>query len=73
MEETVIALLPGSAFGIPAEKFIARLSYVDFDGRKALDFAKSIPDNNTLDDDFLESIAGHMLDGIHQLKNWLED
>ncbi len=36
LEETGVALLPGVAFGRPTEELTARLSFVDFDGEKAL-------------------------------------
>jgi aspartate aminotransferase len=36
LEETGIALLPGTAFGRPANELTVRLSYVDFDGAQAL-------------------------------------
>ena len=32
MDETGVALLPGSAFGMPKESLTARLAFVDFDG-----------------------------------------
>ena len=32
MQETGVALLPGNAFGMPAESLTARLAFVDFDG-----------------------------------------
>ncbi|MFQ3313520.1 MAG: aspartate aminotransferase [Colwellia sp.] len=47
MEETGVALLPGSAFGMPADSLTTRLAFVDFDGsqilfdnKKELEYAK---------------------------------
>ena len=37
LTETGVALLPGTAFGRPADELTARLSYVDFDGAFALE------------------------------------
>lgn len=34
MADTGVALLPGSAFGMPAENMTARLAFVDFDGEQ---------------------------------------
>ena len=42
LENTGVALLPGSVFGRPEEEFTARLSYVDFDGAKVLAAAETI-------------------------------
>ncbi|WP_168014503.1 pyridoxal phosphate-dependent aminotransferase [Halomonas salinarum] len=36
LEKCGVALLPGSAFGAPAERLTARLAYVDFDGAALL-------------------------------------
>ncbi|MCF6225712.1 MAG: pyridoxal phosphate-dependent aminotransferase, partial [Xanthomonadales bacterium] len=36
MDETGVALLPGSAFGMPSESLTARLAFVDFDGSQIL-------------------------------------
>ena len=40
LEETGIALLPGSDFGRPENELTARLSYVDFDGNQLLQIMK---------------------------------
>lgn len=37
LQQTGVALLPGAAFGLPAESLCARLAYVDFSGSQALD------------------------------------
>ena len=42
LENTGVALLPGSVFGRPEDEFTARLSYVDFDGARALAAAETI-------------------------------
>ncbi|MCF6299972.1 MAG: pyridoxal phosphate-dependent aminotransferase [Proteobacteria bacterium] len=36
MDDTGVALLPGSAFGMPVENLTARLAFVDFDGNQML-------------------------------------
>ncbi|MDP7591771.1 MAG: pyridoxal phosphate-dependent aminotransferase [Litorilituus sp.] len=36
MDETGVALLPGSAFGMPSSSLTTRLAFVDFDGKTAL-------------------------------------
>ncbi len=71
MEETGVALLPGSAFGFPNEKLVTRLSYVDFDGQKALGLIESHKKNKEWENHFLKTISGHMIEGIDRLKNWL--
>ncbi len=50
LDKTGVALLPGSDFGRPETELTARLSYVDFDGERALEAARHVP----VDEAFLE-------------------
>ncbi len=65
VEETGVALLPGSAFGLPEEAYTARLAYVDFDGEPLLERADAASD--------AEILAGcaKMMRGIERLAQWL--
>ncbi len=47
LEKTGVALLPGSDFGRPQGELTARLSYVDFDGERALEAARHVEVNET--------------------------
>ncbi|MDI4636002.1 MULTISPECIES: pyridoxal phosphate-dependent aminotransferase [Halomonadaceae] len=58
LEECGVALLPGAAFGAPAERLTARLAYVDFDGEALLATSGSV-----IADPGLEKVR----DGIHAL------
>jgi len=51
LEETGVALLPGTHFGRPPEELVARLAYVDFDGGAAIDGldGDGVPDKGFLD------------------------
>ncbi|MET4161893.1 aspartate aminotransferase [Marinobacterium sp. MBR-111] len=60
LEEAGVALLPGTAFGMPAQELVARLSYVNFDGDLALQ-----PDAD------LEQVAQPVLEGIGAINHWL--
>ncbi len=64
--ETGVALLPGSAFGMPAAALTARLAYVDFDGAAAL----AEPEQS---ETRLLSYAAKMLAGIAALRDWLAE
>ncbi|GAA0694924.1 aspartate transaminase AspB [Marinobacterium maritimum] len=61
LQEAGVALLPGSAFGMPASELVTRLSYVNFDGAAALQAEEA-----ELDDILQPVLAG--LDAIH---GWL--
>ena len=67
LQETGVALLPGTAFGLDAAALAARLAYVDFDGVAALDAARSGAEVN---DAFLQAHAAHLLEGITRLCDW---
>lgn len=69
IDETGVAVLPGSDFGRPPRELTCRLAYVDFDGETAL--AAADPDA-TLDDAALRRLCPRVLDGIDRLCEWAE-
>ena len=69
MTECSVAILPGDAFGYPEEVMTARLSYVDFDGTRALDALKN---GETLDSHFLTKYCPKVEAGIEALAQWIE-
>jgi aspartate aminotransferase len=72
LDETGVALLPGSAFGRPEDELTARLSYVDFDGTKALAAVQVIPKEQPLDETFLRRQAPRILAAIDAIGKWIE-
>ncbi len=72
LEETGVALLPGSAFGRPVEELTLRMAYVDFDGGKALSAVSVIPKEQPLDDTFLRRQTPRVLSAIDAIARWLE-
>lgn len=72
LDETGVAILPGSDFNRPEDEMSARLSYVDFDGTKALAASYTIPLHEKLPDDFLNQYCANVLDAAHAIVNWLK-
>jgi len=72
LQETGVAILPGSSFGRPSEELTARLAFVDFDGSKVLAAAEQINVDLPLDDDFLQQYCEKVLTAIQLICNWLE-
>ncbi len=72
LEKTGVALLPGSAFARPDEELTARLSYVDFDGTKALAAVQVIPKEQPLDETFLRRQAPRILAAVDAIGKWIE-
>jgi aspartate aminotransferase len=67
LNDTGVALLPGSDFGLDKKKMIARLSYTDFNGDV---FLKSISGSKNLDNVDLKKYAPNIVDGVNKLKEW---
>ncbi len=46
LEEAGVAMLPGIDFGHQPDELVARMAYVDFDGRLVLEQLKNYDDKN---------------------------
>lgn len=71
LDETGVALLPGSAFGRSPAELTARLAYVDFDGAKALAAVSVIPKEQPLDESFVLRHAPRVLEAVDRVGAWL--
>jgi len=67
LEERGVAILPGEDFNRPADELSARLSYVDFDGAKALNASYAIPLHQPLPEDFLENYCWNVLEACREI------
>ena len=73
LQETGIAVLPGSDFGRQPEELTCRLAYVDFDGVLVLNKAMTEYNKTPLDEEFLKKYCGKMLEALIKLEDWLEN
>ncbi len=71
LQDTGVAILPGSAFGRDPSELTARLAYVDFDGKEALEAAKAIPSNRQLNGPFLREYCGRTVDAVNKIAEWV--
>ena len=69
LNDTGVALLPGSDFGFEQTKMLARLSFTDFDGQE---FMNKIEDNQKIDKDHIVNFAPKIIKGVDKLKKWSE-
>ena len=69
LNDTGVALLPGSDFGFDQKQMLARLSFTDFNGQK---FMNGIKDNEKIDIDKINEFAPKIVDGVNKLKKWSE-
>ncbi len=68
VSETGVALIPGNQFGLPEHELVARLAYVDFDGKNALDAAAGL---DKLEEDFYFEYCKNVMDAIDAISNWI--
>jgi len=71
LEQTGVAILPGSDFGRPPEELTARIAYVDFDGARALTASEGIPRDQPLDDGFLGRYCPGVLEAVDRIVEWV--
>lgn len=73
LEDTGVAILPGSAFGRPPEELTARLAYVDFDGARALAGVASLEADARLDEEFLRIYCPNVMEAMDRIVAWVQD
>lgn len=71
LEETGVAVLPGSCFGRPEQELTVRLAYVDFDGSRALAAAEQIPNDQPLGEEFLRRNCDKVTTALERMCDWL--
>jgi aspartate aminotransferase len=72
LEDTGVAILPGSVFGRPKEELTARLAYVDFDGARALSAAEHLNSGSQINADFLETYCNNILTAADLIVDWVQ-
>ena len=71
LQDTGVAMLPGTDFGRPSQELSARLAYVDFDGAQALSALKELPQKTTPEENFLKAHCGATVEAASRLCEWL--
>jgi len=69
LEEKDVATLPGSEFGCSPFEFTLRLSYVNFDGKRAITAAKA----EEVDEAFIEKYCGITLEAMEKMVDWFKE
>ena len=70
LNETGVAMLPGSDFGFKPNKMLTRLSYTDFDGTQ---FFENVTDYKTISDEMVKRYAPNVVEGTSKLSNWAKN
>ena len=69
LNDTGVAILPGSDFGFSNDRLIARLSFTDFDGKYFMD---NLSKQKKLDYTLINKFAPKIVEGTKKLKAWVE-
>ena len=69
LNDTGVAILPGSDFGFSKDRLIARLSFTDFDGENFMD---NLSKQKKLDYSLINKFAPKIVEGTKRLKAWVE-
>ncbi len=70
LEDTGVAILPGSAFMRPKTELTARLAFVNFDGARALAMSETIPVNDKIPDDFDQYCCRSVIEAMENIVEW---
>ncbi|MBI2565698.1 MAG: aminotransferase class I/II-fold pyridoxal phosphate-dependent enzyme [Candidatus Schekmanbacteria bacterium] len=73
LEETGVAVLPGSAFGQSEAELTVRIAYVDFDGARAMAALERKPPDYEIEPSFLADCCGDVLEATDRICGWLAD
>lgn len=73
LNDVGVAILPGIAFGRPETELTARLSYVDFDGARALSALETMASDYEPDEDFIRQYCGENITAMELTVDWLKN
>jgi len=71
LQDTGVAILPGTSFGRPPHELTARIAYVNFDGSTALASSETIPLYQDLPRDFIVQNCGETIEAAQKIKDWI--
>lgn len=73
LEDTGVAFLPGEDFGRFEEELTARIAYVDFDGKEALQESMKVSGSNLLSETFFREHTPNVAIGIEKICEWVKN
>lgn len=73
LKEKHVAIIPGTPFGRPPEELTARVSYVNFNGAKAMAASETIPLHEDLPEDFTRRWCGETIEGVKRIVDWITE
>ena len=73
LDDTGVAILPGSAFGRPDDELTVRLSFVNFDGAAALAALEQADPNERVDEKFLRAYCPWTVEAAERMAAWVTE
>ena len=73
LDEKGVAILPGTVFGRPEEELTARIAYVNFNGKKAMEEALLLNSKESIDDKFIKICCNDTLKEIDLICEWVQN
>ena len=70
LNDTGVAMLPGSDFGFKPKRMLTRLSFTDFDGTE---FFKNVTDCSCINNEMIKKYAPNIVEGVSKLSNWAKN
>lgn len=70
LDETGVAILPGSAFERPEEELTTRIAYVNFDGARVLKASMKLGDDAELPPDFARKWCPDTIEAVERVAKW---
>ncbi len=70
LADTGVAILPGSDFGQDESELTARIAFIDFDGKKALD---NYPHDNIINESYIYKYCGKTIEAVKHITDWLKN
>lgn len=71
LRDVSVAALPGSDFALSPQALTARISFVNFDGAKALAASENIPLHSEIPPDFIEKWCEPTIHAVQRIADWL--
>jgi aspartate aminotransferase len=73
IEETGVAMLPGTSFGRAPDELTARLAYVDFDGARAMAASEQVAPYKNIDIQFIKDYCNNPVAATDHINEWLHE
>jgi aspartate aminotransferase len=72
LDDTGVAVLPGTDFGRSPVELVARLAFVDFDGQAAIEAVAELPADRPVEEGFLRTYCAPTVEAVERMCEWVD-